>query len=370
MPPTTPDVLGHPVVSPPRTRSWGRLAGRWVPVVLVAAGCVYLACSVDVGQLTTSLLTVRLWPLGLALVFATLGVVAHATYWRLLVSAVVPVSLRAMTVYAFASYATSAFLPMRAGEALRVWLLQRRYGVPLALSGAVIALEKLADTASLLLLATPLPWLIPDLLPSVSRCAHHSPLHPGRVGHRDRNREPACRAVEVPLGLPGRPPPRHHHRGVRMRPGRMAARCRRNPLGPLRRPRGTDAPEGARRHPLGQHHDLRSGDARTGRRSRARVHACAPARRASPGRRPSPSRSSITRRSCSPVLVHRPLDRPRSLQGGPSAGTFAGSAGHGVEDGVKVGRGTTNVRACASCARTCLATAGRARPLPQPHGWR
>lgn len=169
MPPTTPDVLGHPVVSPPRTRSWGRLAGRWVPVVLVAAGCVYLACSVDVGQLTTSLLTVRLWPLGLALVFATLGVVAHATYWRLLVSAVVPVSLRAMTVYAFASYATSAFLPMRAGEALRVWLLQRRYGVPLALSGAVIALEKLADTASLLILATPLPWLIPDLLPSVSR---------------------------------------------------------------------------------------------------------------------------------------------------------------------------------------------------------
>jgi uncharacterized membrane protein YbhN (UPF0104 family) len=139
-----------------------------VPVVLVAAGCVYLARTVDVGQLTTSLLAVRAWPLLLAVAFAALGVVAHAAYWRLLVSTVVPVSLRAMTVYTFASYATNV-LPMRAGEVLRVWLLQRRHDVPVALSGAIIAIEKVADLTSLLLLISPLPWLIPDLPASVGR---------------------------------------------------------------------------------------------------------------------------------------------------------------------------------------------------------
>jgi len=152
-----------------RPKSWGRVAGQWVPVVLVAAGCVWVGRSVDLHELLRSLAAVNVWPLGLALLFAALGVVAHAAYWRVLVGGTAGVTLREMTVYSFASYATNAFLPMRAGEALRVWLLQRRHAVPLTLSGATIALEKIADVASLLLLVSPLPWLIPDLPPSVAQ---------------------------------------------------------------------------------------------------------------------------------------------------------------------------------------------------------
>jgi len=156
-------------VTPPRPRTWGSLAARWVPVALVLAGCVYLARTVDVDQLKTSLLAVSPWPLGMALVFAALGVVAHASYWWVVVNTMAPVSLRAMVIYSFASYATNTFLPMRGGEALRVWLVRERHGVPVKMSAAIIAMEKIADVTSLLLLVSPLPWLIPDLPPSVGQ---------------------------------------------------------------------------------------------------------------------------------------------------------------------------------------------------------
>jgi len=153
----------------PKATSWKRLVGRWVPVVVVVLGCLYLGRTVDVGALKTSLLTVNVWPLLAALVFAALGVVAHAGYWYVFVNTASRVSLRAMTVYSFASYAANAFLPMRAGEGLRVWLVQRRHGVPVTLSGAIIAIEKISDVASLLILVSPLPWLIPNLPPSVGK---------------------------------------------------------------------------------------------------------------------------------------------------------------------------------------------------------
>jgi uncharacterized membrane protein YbhN (UPF0104 family) len=164
-----------PTDSPPVTKgsatrkSWGKLAAHWLPVLVVAAGCVYVARSVDVQALGASLRTVRLWPIGFALLFAALGVCAHSAYWFVLVNTSAAISLRAMTVYSFASYAANTFLPMRGGEALRVWLVQRRHGVPVTLSGAIIALEKVGDVASLLILVSPLPWLIPDLPPSVGK---------------------------------------------------------------------------------------------------------------------------------------------------------------------------------------------------------
>jgi uncharacterized membrane protein YbhN (UPF0104 family) len=139
-----------------------------VPVLLVVAGCIFILPKVDFPALEASLLTVRVWPLCLALLFAALGVVAHSTYWWLLVGTVTPVSLRAMTAYGFASYATN-ILPMRAGEGLRVWLVRSRHGVPVAMSGAIIAIEKVADATSLLVLITPLPWLIPNIPSSVSK---------------------------------------------------------------------------------------------------------------------------------------------------------------------------------------------------------
>lgn len=149
-------------------RGIGRLAARWLPVLVVAGGCVFVVRNVDLRELATSLRLVRVWPLGLALLFATLGVVARSAYWYVLVNTVTRISLRAMATYTIASYAANTFLPLRGGEALRVWLLQRRHEVPVTMSGAIIAIEKTADVSSLLLLVSPLPWLIPDLPPFIS----------------------------------------------------------------------------------------------------------------------------------------------------------------------------------------------------------
>jgi len=158
---TTPDPTSS--ATPPRAqRSAAWRALRWIPVLLVVAACFYAARKVDVHALGQSLLTVSAWPLGLALLFSVLGVITRSTYWWVLVRPVAKVPLRTMISYGFASSATNV-LPMRAGDALRVWLVSSRHGVPVATSGAIIAIEKVSDVASLLLLISPLPWLIPNL---------------------------------------------------------------------------------------------------------------------------------------------------------------------------------------------------------------
>jgi uncharacterized membrane protein YbhN (UPF0104 family) len=156
-----------PVVPPPRPKGWLRRLVRWLPLVVVVGGCIIAAKDVDTHALGESLLAVRLWPLGLAVLFTCLGVIARATYWWVLVRSVARVSLREMVAYGFACSATNV-LPMRAGDALRVWLVTSRHGVPVAMSGAVIAIEKISDVTSLLLLISPLPWLISNLPPAVA----------------------------------------------------------------------------------------------------------------------------------------------------------------------------------------------------------
>jgi uncharacterized membrane protein YbhN (UPF0104 family) len=153
-----------------------RLLVRWLPVLLVLGGCVYLGASLDLHGLWANLLAVRAPPLGIAILFAWLGVVARAAYWRTLLEPAARVPLRTMTDYTFASVAASVLLPFRGGEALRVWLLRRHHGVPIALSGAIIALERVGDVLALLVLVAPLPWLIPDLPPTVGRALRLLPL--------------------------------------------------------------------------------------------------------------------------------------------------------------------------------------------------
>jgi uncharacterized membrane protein YbhN (UPF0104 family) len=146
-----------------------RVFTRWVPLGLVVGGCVFLGASVDLAGLRESFLSVRIAPLVLAVVLAGLGVVAHAAYWRTLIEPTADIPLDQMAAYTFASSAASVLLPFRAGEALRVWLIQRHHGVPLTLSGAVLALEKVGDVVALLILVAPLPWLLPELPPSIER---------------------------------------------------------------------------------------------------------------------------------------------------------------------------------------------------------
>jgi uncharacterized membrane protein YbhN (UPF0104 family) len=79
----------------------------------------------------------------------------------MIISPVARVPLRKMLWYAVSASGASVVLPMRGGEAVRIYWLRKRHGVPLPVIGAALGFEKVSDVTSLVLLALPLPWLFP-----------------------------------------------------------------------------------------------------------------------------------------------------------------------------------------------------------------
>lgn len=123
---------------------------------------VVAARRLDLGALKQSLLSASpaLLVLAAALSFGML--VAKSAYWRTLLVPMKPVPLRTMLWYTVAANGTSLVVPMRGGEALRVWWLKREHGIPLTALAAAVAFEKVFDAVALVLVVTPLPWLLPD----------------------------------------------------------------------------------------------------------------------------------------------------------------------------------------------------------------
>jgi hypothetical protein len=83
--------------------------------------------------------------------------------WRLLLAPNYPIPARSMLRYTVLSAAVSVVTPLRAGEALRVWILNARHGVPLLQTTGVALLEKILDAVSMFILMAPLPFLLPGL---------------------------------------------------------------------------------------------------------------------------------------------------------------------------------------------------------------
>jgi glycosyltransferase 2 family protein len=100
-------------------------------------------------------------------VIAFAGLAWKAAFWRFALSALSPVPFRPLLRYALAAAVGSILAPARAGDAFRVWILQRRHHVPLSVTLAIAGLEKLGDVGALVVLAAPLPWLVPRLAASV-----------------------------------------------------------------------------------------------------------------------------------------------------------------------------------------------------------
>lgn len=112
---------------------------------------------------------VRAKPLVLVAValIAFAGLAWKAAFWRFALSALKPVPFWSLLRYAVAAAVGSILAPARAGEAFRVWILRRRHGVPLSATLTVTGLEKLGDVCAVVVLAAPLPWLVPRLSSSV-----------------------------------------------------------------------------------------------------------------------------------------------------------------------------------------------------------
>jgi uncharacterized membrane protein YbhN (UPF0104 family) len=115
----------------------------------------------SVHELLGAIAGASLAPLALAVFLSSMMLVAKAAYWKTALSRVASVPYPRMLWYTITAAGASVVLPVRGGEAIRVVAVHKQHGVPLPVVGAVIGLEKVLDITSLLLLVTPLPWLLP-----------------------------------------------------------------------------------------------------------------------------------------------------------------------------------------------------------------
>ncbi|MFT3697467.1 MAG: lysylphosphatidylglycerol synthase transmembrane domain-containing protein [Kofleriaceae bacterium] len=136
---------------------------RVVVICLVAIGLFYFVKKIDWHKLGHELAHAKAWPLVLAAALNFVLLIGKAVTWRIMFAPRYQVSTMRLTRYTIVAFAASVLAPARAGELLRVWMLKKRDGVPTADTAAVAIAEKLLDGATMLLLVSPLPWLLPDL---------------------------------------------------------------------------------------------------------------------------------------------------------------------------------------------------------------
>ena len=133
----------------------------------LAFGAVVWGRQLDARELWVTLTQARVLPLVTAAIGAFVCIAWKAGFWRFALSPVRDVSFRELFRFGVAAEVGSILAPGRAGEALRLWILRHRYGLPLSTTLTVAGLEKLADVGTLVLLAAPLAWLVPQLPPAV-----------------------------------------------------------------------------------------------------------------------------------------------------------------------------------------------------------
>ncbi len=138
------------------------IALRVLATLVVAVLVVLALRTMNLSALRAALAGVELAPLALAAVLSFSMLVAKAVYWRTILWPVARVPLRTMLWYTISATGASVVLPVRGGEALRIYWLHKRHAVPLPVLAATVGFEKVFDITSLLLLVTPLPWLFPQ----------------------------------------------------------------------------------------------------------------------------------------------------------------------------------------------------------------
>ncbi len=145
---------------------------RWVvQAVLVVAlfiGLWVFARQIQPAKLWAAISHAHRVPLAIAMALAFGGILNKSGYWTVVLSPKARMPLWPSFRLTLASIVASLVTP-RGGDALKVWQVKKQLGVDLSFSIAVGGLEKLGDTLSLILLVSPLPWLMPSLPPSARR---------------------------------------------------------------------------------------------------------------------------------------------------------------------------------------------------------
>ncbi len=89
--------------------------------------------------------------LPLALAFLYTGITIRAWRWHILLRPVRDIPTREVFPITIIGYAANNVLPLRTGELVRAWVLERRYGIRKSAALATIAVERLFDGLTMLL---------------------------------------------------------------------------------------------------------------------------------------------------------------------------------------------------------------------------
>ncbi len=114
--------------------------------IVISLAFLYLAFrDLQADQLWRSLRAVKVELLLLAVATYFLALTVIALRWQFLLRAVRLIPLRALTELVTICYMGNGIYPLRAGEALRIYLLRRNHAVPLASATATVMVERAFD---------------------------------------------------------------------------------------------------------------------------------------------------------------------------------------------------------------------------------
>jgi uncharacterized membrane protein YbhN (UPF0104 family) len=146
-----------------------KLALRIAAIAAVVAGVYFFARGIDGHALLAALRGAAVAPLIGAAALGFANLFWKAVCWRVMLGRRHRVPVLRLFRYTVTAFASSLLVPARAGEALRVWLLRQRDGVPVTDSAGVALAEKLVDGMAMIIAVTPTLFLIDGLPPWVGR---------------------------------------------------------------------------------------------------------------------------------------------------------------------------------------------------------
>jgi uncharacterized protein (TIRG00374 family) len=128
-----------------------RSARVWIGIPISLIFLVLSFRGQDPAEIRHALERVEWRWLPLALAFLYTGITIRAWRWHILLRPVCDIPPRDVFPIMIIGYAANNVLPLRAGELVRAWVLQQRYGVRKTAALATIAVERLFDGITMLL---------------------------------------------------------------------------------------------------------------------------------------------------------------------------------------------------------------------------
>jgi len=127
-------------------RSWR----AWLGIAISAFFIYFAFRGQNFGEIRDALAAANLWWLIPALILYFSGVWVRAIRWRILLQPVVDVRARELFPIVVIGYMANNVLPLRTGEIVRAFTLQRSRQVPMTSSLATIAVERIFDGLTML----------------------------------------------------------------------------------------------------------------------------------------------------------------------------------------------------------------------------